>query len=78
MWSPRTLRRLLEDAGFTGVRLWNSEPSWGDPYHTASRGREHVVSLVKQSLRALAQGVALASHRRLLIGSSISAQARKS
>lgn len=77
VWSPRTLRRLLEDAGFIGVRLWNSEPSWGDPYHAASRGREHVVSLVKQGLRALAQAVALASRRRVLIGSSISASGQK-
>jgi len=77
VWSPRTLRRLLQDAGFIGVRLWNSEPSWGDPYHTASRSRERMVSLVKQGLRGLAQGVALASSRRLLIGSSISACAQK-
>ncbi len=77
VWSPHTLRRLLQEAGFIGVRMWNSEPSCGDPYHTASRGRERVVSLVKQGLRALAQGVALASSRRLLIGSSISACAQK-
>jgi SAM-dependent methyltransferase len=79
VWSPRTLRRLLTGAGFTDVRLWNSEPSWGDPYHAAaSRGREHVVSLVKQGMHALAQSAALASRHRLLIGSSISALARKS
>ena len=77
VWSPRTLRRLLEDAGFTDVRLWNSEPSWGDPYHAASRGRERLDSAVKQGLRALAQAVAAASSRRLLIGSSISALAAK-
>ncbi len=77
VWSPRTLRRLLEDARFTDVRLWNSEPSRGDPYHAASRGRERLVSAVKQGLRALAQAVAAASSRRLLIGSSISALARK-
>ena len=77
VWSPRTLRRLLEDAGFTGVRLWNSEPSWGDPYHAGSPARELTVSVVKHGLRALAQAVALASSRRLLIGSSISALAHK-
>jgi len=77
VWSPRTLRRLMEDAGFRHVRLWNSEPSWGDPYHAASPARERMVSVVKLGLRGLAQGVAMASSRRLLIGSSISAQARK-
>jgi SAM-dependent methyltransferase len=77
VWSPRTLRRLLEDAGFTGARLWNSEPSWGDPYHAGSAAREVAVSMVKHGLRALAQAVALASSRRLLIGSSISAIAYK-
>jgi SAM-dependent methyltransferase len=77
VWSPRTLRRLLEEAGFSGVRLWNSEPSWGDPYHASSAAREIMVSMVKHGLRALAQAVALASSRRLLIGSSISALAHK-
>lgn len=77
VWSPRTLRRLLDDAGFTGVRLWNSEVSWGDPYHAGSPARERMVSAVKYGLRAMAQGVALASNRRVLIGSSISARAQK-
>jgi 2-polyprenyl-3-methyl-5-hydroxy-6-metoxy-1,4-benzoquinol methylase len=77
VWSPRTLHRLLQDAGFTEVQLWNSEVSWGDPYHAASPGREHLVAAVKYGLRALAQGVAVASRRRLLVGSSISAQALK-
>ena len=77
VWSPRTLRRLLEEAGFADLRLWNSEPSQGDPYHVSSAGRERLVWLVKGALRALAQAVALASRRRLLIGSSISALAAK-
>src|SRR5262249_18888576 len=77
VWSPRTLRRLLEDAGFTRVQLWNSELSLGDPYHNGSRGRERMVSIIKHGLRSLAQLVAVASSRRLLIGSSISALAEK-
>ena len=77
VWSPQTLRGLLEGAGFTRVRLWNSEPSWGDPYHPSSLARELTVSAVKRGLRALAQAVEVASSRRLLIGSSISAEAYK-
>jgi SAM-dependent methyltransferase len=77
VWSPRTVRRLLEDAGFTHVQLWNSEVSWGDPYHNGSPGRERMVSAVKQGLRSLALLVAIASSRRVLIGSSISALAEK-
>jgi len=77
VWAPRTLQRLLRDAGFADVRLWNSEVSSGDPYHAASRGRELIVAAVKYGVHALAQGVALASRRRLLVGSSISAQALK-
>ena len=77
IWSARTLRRLLEDAGFRRVRLWNSEPSWGDPYHAGSLACELTVGAVKQGLRALAQAVAVASSRRLLIGSSLSAEAHK-
>lgn len=77
VWSPRTLRRLLEDAGFTDVHLWNSEVSDGDPYHPGTPARERMVTVVKHGLRALAQAVAQSSPRRLLIGSSISALARK-
>ena len=77
VWSPRTLHRLLDDAGFTRVQLWNSDVSWGDPYHNGSPARDWMISAVKHGLRSLAQLVAVASGRRLLIGSSISALAEK-
>ena len=73
----RTLRTLLNDAGFADIRLWNSELSYGDPYHDASPARELMVTAVKVGLRALAQVVAVSSRHRVLIGSSISALARK-
>ena len=77
VWSPRTLRRLLEGAGFADVRLWNSEVSHGDPYRAGTPARDLVITVVKHGLRALAQAVAVSSRRRPLIGSSISALARK-
>ncbi|PYM23909.1 MAG: hypothetical protein DMD78_10730 [Candidatus Rokuibacteriota bacterium] len=77
VWSPRTLRTLLKDTGFADIRLWNSELSYGDPYHAASPARERMVTAVKLGLRGLAQVVALTSRHRVLIGSSISALARK-
>lgn len=73
IWSPRTLGRLLDAAGFEDIRLWNSEVSHGDPYHGASPARERVVSAIKHGLRALAQSVSLATRGRLLVGSSLSA-----
>jgi SAM-dependent methyltransferase len=76
VWSPRTLRRLLTDAGFGEIRLWNSELSHGDPYH-GSAARDRVVGIVKGGLRAAAQAVSVMSRRRVFIGSSISAIARK-
>lgn len=77
VWSPLTLRRLLLAAGFTGVRIWNSPVSYGDPYHAASARREQLVAGVKRLVHALATGIYRGSHGRLIIGSSISAAARK-
>jgi hypothetical protein len=71
------VRTLLLCAGFTDVRLWNSPVSYGDPYHAASRGREKVVDGVKRVVHALANGVYRSSGGRLIVGSSISAVARK-
>ena len=77
VWSPRTLGRLLHAAGFSDVHLWNSEVSSGDPYRAGSAARERLVSLVKHSLRAMAQAVYVASRRRLVVGSSFIGLARK-
>lgn len=77
VWSPSTLRRLLLGAGFTDVRVWNSRVSYGDPYHHASAGREQLVAGVKRVVHALATGIYRGSGGRLIVGSSISAVARK-
>jgi SAM-dependent methyltransferase len=77
IWSPSTLRMLLLSAGFTDVRLSNSPVSVGDPYRAHSRVRETVVDGVKRVVHRLASAASSCSGGRLLLGSSISAVARK-
>jgi SAM-dependent methyltransferase len=77
VWSPTTLRRLLASAGFTDVRVWNSPVTYGDPYRASSVGRERVVDGVKRVVQSVAGGVYRGTRGRLLVGSSISAIARK-
>ena len=75
--APRTLRQLLLCAGLTDITLWNSDVSQGDPYRPGSAGREGVVVTAKHAVRLLARMVYGMSRGRLLVGSSISALARK-
>ncbi len=77
VWGPSTLSTLLRWAGFTDVRIWNSQASYGDPYHASSAGRERLVDGVKRVVQALAAGVYHGSRGRLIVGSSLSAVARK-
>jgi SAM-dependent methyltransferase len=77
VWSATTLRTLLICAGFTDVRIWNSPVSYGDPYHAGSPGRERVVNGIKRVVHGLATGIYRGSGGRLVVGSSISAVARK-
>lgn len=77
VWGPSTVRRLLLTTGFTDVRLWNSPVSHGDPYRDASAARERLVAGVKGVVHLLAAAIYGASRGRLIVGSSISALARK-
>jgi hypothetical protein len=77
LWAPTTLRLLLLCAGLTDIRMWNSPVSAGDPYHAASPARERVVGTVKRALYGVARGVATTTRGRFLVGSSLSAIARK-
>jgi SAM-dependent methyltransferase len=77
VWGPSTLRLLLLCAGFTDMRAWNSPLSHGDPYHASSVWREWLVDGVKRTVHAVATVVYRASRGRLIVGSSISAVARK-
>jgi 2-polyprenyl-3-methyl-5-hydroxy-6-metoxy-1,4-benzoquinol methylase len=77
VWSSETLAAALRRADFADIRLWNSRPSAGDPYHERSRGREAAVHAAKRLVHACARGAGAATRGRMLIGSSISALARK-
>ena len=77
VWGPSTLRTLLLSAGFSDVRIWNSPVSDGDPYHASSAARERLVAGIKRLVHGLAAGLYRVSRRRLIVGSSLSAIARK-
>jgi len=77
MWSAGTLAAALARGGFVDARLWNSRPSAGDPYHVRSSWREAAVHMAKRLVHACARGAGAATHGRVLVGSSISALARK-
>src|SRR5205807_2057352 len=48
MWSSATLAAALTRGGFVDVRLWNSRPSAGDPYHVRSPRREAAMHAAKR------------------------------
>jgi len=77
MWRSTTLAAALTRGGFVDVRLWNSRPSSGDPYHVRSPFREAAVHAAKRLVHACARGAGAATHGRVLVGSSLSALARK-
>ena len=77
MWNAATLTTALARGGFVDTRLWNSRPSSGDPYHVRSPRREAAVHAAKRLVHAWALGADAATRGRVLIGSSISALARK-
>jgi 2-polyprenyl-3-methyl-5-hydroxy-6-metoxy-1,4-benzoquinol methylase len=77
VWAPRTLRQLLFCAGLTDIQMCNSDVSRGDPYRAASQARERIVVTAKQAIHLLARTASSLSQRRVLIGSSIAALARK-
>ena len=77
LWSSATLAAALYRSGFVDARLWNSRPSSGDPYHVRSRRCEAAVHAAKQLVHAWARGAGAATRGRMLLGSSLSALARK-
>jgi SAM-dependent methyltransferase len=77
LWGATTLPTLLMQSGYSGVRVWNSRPTAGDPYHARSRAREAAVGAAKRLVHASARAAETATRGRLLLGSSLSALARK-
>lgn len=76
-FDARTLRALLERAGFEDVTVTNSRPSDGDPYGTLPRRTEAAARAVKRGVHLVVRAIAAGSRGRLLLGSSLSATALK-
>lgn len=73
----RTLKLMLEVAGFTEVSVRNSRPTAGDPYRTGGRFGGFFTRAVKVLYYTLAQALWYASLGRCYAGSSLIVTARK-
>lgn len=73
----RTLRRLLEDAGFADVEVRNSPPTAGDPYRTGGALGTFLTRGLKVLYYRLAQALWLVSLGRVFAGSALIVTARK-
>jgi hypothetical protein len=76
-FSPRTLRLLLDRSGFALLSIRNSSPIPGDPYLGFEPVGKRLVALAKLGIYGIAQGVAIASGSRWLIGPSLEAWGRR-
>lgn len=76
-FNARSLRVLLERAGFRDVRIRNSRPTSGDPYRTGGRLGGFLTSGLKVLYYILAEALYYLSFGRVLAGSSLIAVARK-
>ena len=72
-FSPRTLRLVLDRSGFALLSIRNSSPIPGDPYLGFGPVGKQLVALGKASVYCIAQGVAITSGGRWLIGPSLEA-----
>lgn len=76
-FGARSLRALLERAGFRDVRIRNSRPTSGDPYRTGGRLGGFLTAGLKVLYYTLAEALYYLSFGRVLAGSSLIAVARK-
>lgn len=76
-FSRATLHRLIEQSGLVPRRVTNSRPIRGDPYVGVGPGGEALINLAKLGVHGLAQGLALVSGGRWLIGPSLEAWGRR-
>ncbi|MGD9642473.1 MAG: methyltransferase domain-containing protein [Elusimicrobiales bacterium] len=76
-FTPRSLRVLLERAGFREIRIRNSRPTAGDPYRSGGRLGVFSTGLLKFLYYTLAQALWLLSFGRVYAGSSLIITARK-
>lgn len=76
-FTQRSLRALLEAAGFSRVRVRNSPPTAGDPYGTGGRLGASVTGAAKRLVYLLAQALWLATLGRVCAGPSLLVTARR-
>ncbi len=69
------LKKLLAEAGFSGIRIGNGKPTEGDPYQVSPYS--FLVRGIKFLVYQTARLTALLSGRRILIGSNLIATATK-
>lgn len=74
-YDAKSLKRLLHNAGFSGIRIANSELTQGDPYAYVSFGA--VVSLAKSMIYRLSVFMDWITGGQLLIGSALVVKAVK-
>lgn len=74
---PRTLRAMLEGAGFTDIKIRNSRPTAGDPYRTGGLLGGLFTRLAKVLYYTLAQALWYASFKTVYAGSALTVTARK-
>lgn len=76
IFSPRTLRDLLERAGYDRIVVWPSPLSRGDPYRVLPLKREWIARTVKTVVSGAVESVYRLSGKRLIVGPSLAALAR--
>jgi len=76
-FSPFSLRLALNRSGFVPLGIRNSLPVTGDPYLGLGPLGKRLVALAKLGIYGIAQGVAIASGGRWLIGPSLEAWGRR-
>ncbi|PKM98700.1 MAG: hypothetical protein CVU79_02255 [Elusimicrobia bacterium HGW-Elusimicrobia-3] len=76
-FTPRSLRVMLERAGFREISIRNSRPTSGDPYRSGGRLGGFSTGLLKFLYYSLAQALWLLSLGRVYAGSSLIITARK-
>ena len=76
-FTAKTLRFLLESAGFRAVRIRNSRPTSGDPYRTGGSLGGFLTGALKVLYYWLAQALWLATFGRVYAGSALIVTAKK-
>jgi 2-polyprenyl-3-methyl-5-hydroxy-6-metoxy-1,4-benzoquinol methylase len=74
-FTPRYIRRLLSDWGFTRIIVFNSPPSEGDPNKLFSN--PNFAKRLKRSFYLIAKAIEVISGRKILLGTSLEVVAVK-